>query len=329
MLPHQLKQEVATYEAKLAATRKELEERISSHEEKGKSTNIELDDAQKKFREAASAHDTKIAELTKIQTQEMDNLRSVMKCSQQDNESLKLKLAQIEKDMVENSVTADKASQQQRDELSSAQNKYREAVAAQDIRYETQTRGHAEQTEELRRQILSTNLEADKLRAQLASLQMMDATPEEAAKIVERTMRSSLALPTIEEKVKSSGHTYTFLKYAGFGAVIFLTICYQLQLLSMNALCSPVLPGTRLGKDMSQIAPWWAPTGSKSTAFELACHSCLQTSLNWHAGRLTISDKYGKILLDRKAPSAVVYGNIINFVDKRGKVETLKTPWSS
>lgn len=259
----------------------------------------------------------------------MDNLRSVIKYSQQDNETLKLKFTQLEKDTMENSATADKVSQQQRDELYSAQNKYREAVAAQDIRYEMQTHGHTEQTEELRRQILAANLEADKLRAQLASLQMMDATPEEAAKIVERTLRSSLAQPPIEEKVKSTGHTHTFLKYVGFGAVLFLTICYQLQLLSMNAVCSPVIPGTRLGTDMTQIAPWWAPTGSKSKAFELACQSSLQTSLNWHAGRLTISDKDGKILLDRKAPSAVVYGNIINFVDKRGKIETLKTPWSS
>jgi hypothetical protein len=36
----------------------------------------------------------------------------------------------------------------------------------------------------------------------------------------------------------------------------------------------------------------------------------------------------GKVLLERKASAAVVHGNIISFVDKKGKVETLQTPWA-
>jgi hypothetical protein len=324
-----LNEEVATYEAKLAATRKELDERVSANEEKNRKATTELDEAQKKFREAAAVHDSILAELTKAHTLQMDTLRSEMKSSRQDNESLKSQIALIHKDFEEKTIAADQASREQRAELAASQQKYREAVELHDTRMSEQSSGHAKQTEELRRQILAANLEADKLRTQLASVEMMDATPEEAAKIVERTMRASFAKPKLEEPPKPTSLMHHFLKLAIFVVVGLLAIGYHMQLLSMDSICSPALPGMRLEKaDETLKAPWWVPAPNKDKAFELVCGSRLQTSLNWHAGRLTISNMGGKVLLERKAPAAVVHGNIISFVDKKGKVETLQTPWS-
>jgi chromosome segregation ATPase len=123
-----LNEEVATYEAKLAATRKELDERVSSNEEKNRNAATELDEAHKKFREAAAVHDSNMAELTKAHTLQMDSLRSELKSSQQDNESLKSQIARIYKDFEEKTVAADQASREQKAELAASQQKYREAV---------------------------------------------------------------------------------------------------------------------------------------------------------------------------------------------------------
>lgn len=324
-----MNEEVATYEAKLAATRKELDERVSSNEEKNRNAATELDEAHKKFREAAAVHDSNMAELTKAHTLQMDSLRSELKSSQQDNESLKSQIARIYKDFEEKTVAADQASREQKAELAASQQKYREAVELHHTSMSEQSRGHAEQTEELRRQILSANLEADKLRTRLASVEMMDATPEEADKIVERTMQASFAKPKLEESPKPTSHMYYFSKLATLVTIALLAIGYHMQLLSMNSICSPALPGMRLEKaDATLQAPWWVPSPNKDKAFELLCGPRLQTSLIWHAGRLTISNMGGKVLLERKASAAVVHGNIISFVDKKGKVETLQTPWA-
>ena len=121
---------------------------------------------------------------------------------------------------------------------------------------------------------------------------------------------------------------HIFLKYIGVGFIVLFAVGYQMHMVSMNSICSPVVPGKHLDKEMIFEAPWWAPASAKGKAFDTVCGSRLQTSMHWQSGRLTIYTKEGKVLLDRKAPLAIVYGDIIDFVDKKGKVETLKTPWA-
>lgn len=324
----QLKAEVATYEAKLSATRKELDERISANEETSKRNISQLEEAQTKYREAVAAHDSKVSELTRFQGLEMESLRGDVKRADDEKNSLLSKISQHQSEMDRKLVDSCKTLQETKDELAAVQQKYRETVHAHDLRLAEQSRGHSEQTEELRRQLLAANLETDKFRTQFASLQMVDASSDEAARIVERAMRSSFPDPISENGNLVVGNMHIFLKYIGVGFIVLFAVGYQMHMVSMNSICSPVVPGKHLDKEMIFEAPWWAPASAKGKAFDIVCGSRLQTSMHWQSGRLTIYTKEGKVLLDRKAPLAIVYGDIIDFVDKKGKVETLKTPWA-
>jgi len=102
----------------------------------------------------------------------------------------------------------------------------------------------------------------------------------------------------------------------------------------MDAICSPVMPGTTLNKECRYEAPWFAPGPLKQTAFAL-CGDIERVSMSWtfkggDLGRLTVEtlgDNKSKTLLDRNALSAVVKFDRLDIVEKKGKVESVKLPW--
>lgn len=103
----------------------------------------------------------------------------------------------------------------------------------------------------------------------------------------------------------------------------------------MDAICSPVCPGTTLNKDARYEAPWFAPGPFKQSAFAL-CGDMERVSMSWtskggEVGRLlveTLAENKPKTrLLDRNALSAVVKFDRIDIVEKKGKVESVKLPW--
>jgi hypothetical protein len=100
------------------------------------------------------------------------------------------KLETTKRELDELTAKSEKTSREYHAEITASQNKYREACRESDLRISELNEGHAKQCENLRRTILSTNLEADKLRMQVAGLQMRKA-PGDADAIMARTMRNA------------------------------------------------------------------------------------------------------------------------------------------
>jgi len=313
-------------EAKLNATRSEMDERIVSYEKKTKEYNDQLDQAHQKYRSVVAMHDGKTAELTRAHVAEIESLRRTSKEAEIECERLRTQIGQLYAQMEDKAKDTAKMVEDNKAQLAEAQQKFKHAGSEHESRVSDLTKKHAEQLDDLRRQLLAANLQCDKIRTELASHQMK-AAPGDAEDIVYRTLRSA-SLMGEEPKTKNSSNFMPLLQILGAALVVSIAIGLQLGLTSLDALCSPAMPGTVLSKDCTMDAPWFAP-GSEE-AFSALCGNRPRTSLQWASGRLVVTDEVAlKVLLQRQSTSAIVRGASIDFVDKKGKIESSRAPWSN
>jgi len=219
---------------------------------------------------------------------------------------------------------ADDAARSYHKELSDAHRKYRDAVKEFDKELASVKSDYEATCTQLRRDILQANLEADRLRAKLAALEMKEK-PEESDRIIERTLKSST-------KKKNSGSVVGLSLALVFVMTMFaVMVAVRPELLSMNAVCAPAMPGTYLTKDMTFEAPWWAPTVAKEKAF-LICGSRSRTRLEMTVGKLTahsVQSEEPKLLWRKGANMVKITANDIVIFNKKGvAVDSIDAPWS-
>lgn len=114
--------------------------------------------------------------------------------------------AERAKEIEERNATIDKIGRERHKEITEAQQKYRSTCREHDTRIVDMTKLHGIEMEALRREVLASKLEADRLRAKLAHAEMKIA-PSQAEKIVERTIRES----NETRSKSSSSRVVTFL----------------------------------------------------------------------------------------------------------------------
>lgn len=83
-------------EAKLTATRTELEQRIAASESSGRDNHRHLSEAQQKYRDAVDQNDRRITEMTTAHSQEVEGLRRQLAVANKDLEMLRGKLVKLE-----------------------------------------------------------------------------------------------------------------------------------------------------------------------------------------------------------------------------------------
>eukprot|EP00544_Gedaniella_sp_CCMP2646_P006233 CAMPEP_0202503016 /NCGR_PEP_ID=MMETSP1361-20130828/40653_1 /ASSEMBLY_ACC=CAM_ASM_000849 /TAXON_ID=210615 /ORGANISM="Staurosira complex sp., Strain CCMP2646" /LENGTH=425 /DNA_ID=CAMNT_0049136151 /DNA_START=9 /DNA_END=1286 /DNA_ORIENTATION=- len=86
----------ATLDTKLSATRKELDERIAVSESANRENHLHLSEAQKKYRETCDENDRRVAEMTRLHNQEVENLRRQLSAANRDLDMLRGKLISLE-----------------------------------------------------------------------------------------------------------------------------------------------------------------------------------------------------------------------------------------
>lgn len=86
----------ATLDTKLTATRKELDERITASEIANRDHHMHLTEAQQKYRDACDENDRRMAEMTKLHNDEVENLRRQLSAANRDLDMLRGKLVSLE-----------------------------------------------------------------------------------------------------------------------------------------------------------------------------------------------------------------------------------------
>jgi small-conductance mechanosensitive channel len=320
---------VADLEAKLAATRSEMDERIAISEKKTKEYNDRLDEAHQKYRNVVADHDVAVAELTKTHIQDTEGLRRTLKEAEMEIERLRTQIGTVREQMEEKAAEAEARVLLHKEQLAEAQQKLKGTCVENDKKVAEIIKKHEIQLDDLRHQLLAANLECDKIHTELASHQM-HASPEDAVNIINRTMKSaSMRGGKAPPKKNTLAIVTSFLRNSIGAIVVLMAVAYPLGLLSMDSVCAPVMPGTILAThDASSEAPWWAHDTMKADAFVI-CGDRPRTSLKWHGGRLVIADaETSKILFDKRSTTASIHGSVVNLYAKNSKIETLRPPWS-
>jgi hypothetical protein len=243
------------------------------------------------------------------------------------NAVLETKVNACRKELEERIASNEIAGREHHQRLSESQQKYREACDDYDRRMMEITKAHNQEVDGLRRQLTIANKDLDMLRAKLVSLEV-----KEAERIAEHTVYTGID-PTEAKKFTKKKQR----KAAVLGVVLVaFAWFYQLTAFSMDAICGPAMPGTKLtlNKFGRYEAPWWAPTASKPKAFAL-CGDRKRVSLSWatgsgELGRLSVEMldvKNPSVLLDRKAQTAIVKYDRLDIIERKGKVESVKLPW--
>jgi hypothetical protein len=198
-------------------------------------------------------------------------------------------------------------------ELDVAQQKYRTACRDYDARLEAIQQEHDEACRDLNRQINEANKRVHILTNELAPT---DPPPIHIKKSVEPSQSSGIP---------------KFLVVVGFVVAVLLTVLYQLDLLSMDAVCAPVMPGTTLDtQDAVFEAPWWAPPLQKEPVFEALCGSRTRSRLVLSGGKLTaysLLDNASDTIWYRRATTARIGSRRLTLRDKKGHAEHIESPW--
>jgi len=234
-------------------------------------------------------------------------------------------------------------------EITAQQAKYREVCRDADTRIAELNDSNTKQCEEFRRQILQTNLEADRLRNQLAKLEMkQDTTGDKSQEIVDRTMRemdkqsfrqppvyTPEIHPALAKKQKAWNDVRSAAIFALFGVLLYAIISAVTQSFYIrSAICSPSIPGTTITSSTPHTifeAPWWAPRPLKHKAFSLFCSSAQQpqTKLEFKSGNLILWDVQNnkRLIYKKNIKLAIVHAQSLNLTNKREHKEVVDAPW--
>jgi len=321
---------MATIQGKLNAFRSEMDDRIAASEKKTKEYNELLDQAHEKYRSAVSEHDAKVSKLSKQHSLGTETLRQTSRQVEIECERLRTQINQIREQYEQKLKEGDRALESIKDLLKEAEKKQYDVVALHEKRIIEINEKHSKQTDDLRQQLLVANLMTDKIRTELASLQIK-ASPNDTDEIVSRMMTSAQIGKYECEKeicVSMISRIVGFTRNISIIVVILLLFSYLSGLDSMNSLCSPVKPGTILTKGVIYQAPWWAPDNHKKVAFSF-CGDTPRTSLTWNGGRLFVfGEDTSTLLLKKRANMINVYSDSFMVFNRWGNIQSLKTPWS-
>lgn len=246
--------------------------------------------------------------------------------------ALEVRYDAAKKELDELTTRHEKATRDHHAEITDQQTKQREMSRQHDARIDEMTAEHGRQTEELRRQVLESKLEQDKLRMTIAQLQMA-AEPQNADRVVDRTLRESMAKSTSSKSSPSSGR---IVRAAGLLLVPLLAYFAS----SSDSICAPCSPGTRLdGSSYIGEAPWWAPPPLKRSVFPVLCSDRTRARLEWSGGsgtsKLLVVDADAEVpgskqavLIEKKAMRATIDGREIRAtMSASGKAENIVAPW--
>eukprot|EP00542_Grammatophora_oceanica_P018060 CAMPEP_0194048236 /NCGR_PEP_ID=MMETSP0009_2-20130614/26802_1 /TAXON_ID=210454 /ORGANISM="Grammatophora oceanica, Strain CCMP 410" /LENGTH=481 /DNA_ID=CAMNT_0038694057 /DNA_START=236 /DNA_END=1681 /DNA_ORIENTATION=+ len=318
-----LKAEISALNGKLVATRTEMEERTAALESKNRKLTDELEHSHRKHRDSAMEHDSNLSVINKVS----EESRLKNKALEEENAKLQGQNYELKKQLSSHAANSNKSVTEYKVQLAEADQRYRDACTMHDSQMNHQAQKHSVQTEELRRDILTAKLESDKLRAQLASLEMA-ANPGAADEIASRALVSSFAPRPKETNFKD------YMKYVWAGLLVLVVAFFiKTQLYTRDSVCSPVPPGGSLKISGVYSAPWWAPGPVKSIAFNSLCYDYQRTIVHWaklpsKEIQLTVADEDGNVLMSKKSYKTLINADVVRFVDKKGKIETLRTPWS-
>ena len=274
-------------------------------------------------------------------------------------------IAQMEKQV----DAAVKAAAAHHRETTLLQDLHRAACLQFDETMQQQRNKQEQQTAALLQQVLQSNLEADRLRARLAALEMRKE-PAMADEVVQRTLfanenRGEKPVDAKATEESQKLHTQkkprrqarqwalrclTFMTFSL--ALLCLAIIAEFRGATMGVVrdlaCAPVKPGTSLSAGQQETvvmeAPWWAPADWKESVYSKLCEygswgaqsRVGRTRLVWKNGDLTAtamdvkSGIKGKQLLKLRALSVLFDWETIRFKNKKNsQSEDVDAPWSS
>jgi hypothetical protein len=136
--------------------------------------------------------------------------------------------------------------------------------------------------------------------------------------------------------VKSSSIKTTVLNVMVVILSIALAVLYldQRDLLSLDAMCAPILPGSHLDSSGTFDAPWWAPEQQKAELFLKVCGSRPRTQISWKNSKLSITDISNhsgkpKLLWRGKAPMGSIIGSRSIDIVSKDSTTRVAAPWTA
>jgi len=202
--------------------------------------------------------------------------------------------------------------------LSQQQEKYAKTCAEHDARITALSKSHAQQCEELCREILKTNLEADRLQTRINTI---EGTNEQRA----------MPLSTPSKSTRTTNRTSRFIFLFAAALSIAVGIVHTVN---KDYLCAPARLGSIIkeGTSTSFQAPWWAPESTKPLAYQTLCsREDIPMRLEWiveSGGSKIVVWKNNKSTLTKRATSVEVTAGGMRLWNKKGHGEEIATPWS-
>jgi hypothetical protein len=224
-----------------------------------------------------------------------------------------LQLADTVTQMEEQNLATGTDTSEHNREIAAAQQKYREACREYDSRLEAIQKEHDETCRELYGQIKEANKQVHNLRNELVPV-----SPRVHSK-------KSLTPSPVNGMPKS-------LVVVGFFVAVLMAVLNQKDLLSMDAVCAPVMPGTTFDTQEAVFeAPWWASPLQKELAFGALCGGRTRTRLVVSGGKLTAYSSLNKgsfaVLWNKRVATARVGSRRLTLRDNKGHAEHVDSPW--
>jgi len=106
------------------------------------------------------------------------------------------------------------------------------------------------------------------------------------------------------------------------------------NIVDMNVLCAPALPGTRLQPNAHMAAPFWAPNQFKEMSFQQLCPRRTWTQLGFSGQTLVVTKNSlntdSKLSTQRIRANGVLIGTeVIVTIDDEGKYREMEAPWAT
>jgi len=206
-------------------------------------------------------------------------------------------------------------------------NKYERTVQENENRLADLQKAHKDQCDELGREILRANLEADRLYNELTARGL-------------NVSRRSL-FKKVENKRKKIGFRWgtCISVLIMFSGMIYFVLENNRGIFTMSGSCAPVMPGTTLDDNSYGFfqAPWWAPSFLKQQVFVIFCADKatnglgIPSSIEWTSdgknNKLAISVQ-GEVVMKKSIANIHITSHKIQLWKRNGHVEDISFNWS-
>lgn len=200
-------------------------------------------------------------------------------------------------------------------------------LKAKCARLEADLAVHENSEKQLRHQLKEASSEVTKVKSELEAALSEQVSQKEVV-----TYASELKIvPETRTRSSARGATAIALGFVAMYAVA-VGIVVQKDVVSMDDVCAPVLPGSKFFATDNAIfeAPWWAPDTVKEQTFSILCGGRVRTRLEIDNGSVEISSTAGESLWQRRNVGGLtVDSDKMTVRNKWGYVEEVPAPWSS